>query len=59
MAMRLETINVLMIERELLTGMDFWEDDDEKRACMKLAYLEGVREMADATIKAIRELGGN
>lgn len=57
MAMRLESENVRIIEGEILDECDLWAHEG-KDAERMLAYISGVREMAAAVIKAIKELEG-
>ncbi len=57
MAMRLESENVRYLEEQLLNECDFWAHEG-KDAEKLLAYIDGVREMAAAVIKQIKELGG-
>lgn len=56
MACELTKEKILLIQQDILKEVDFWEDDSTE-ALKKLAYLEGVRDMADATIDAIVKLG--
>lgn len=58
MAYKLSKENILIVQQKVLSEVDYWEDDATE-ALKKLAYLEGVRAMADAVIDAIKELGGN
>ena len=57
MAMRLETENVRIILSKFLDDMSYWECEG-KEAEKQLCYIAGAKDMADAVIKAIRELGG-
>lgn len=57
MAMRLESVNVHIIESQLLDDIEYWAMEG-KEAEKSLAYIAGVHDMANAVIKAIRELGG-
>ena len=57
MEMRLETEAVRIIFSQFLDEMSYWEcegKDAEKQLC----YIAGAKDMADAVIKAIKELGG-
>lgn len=57
MAMRLESVNVHIIESQLLDDIEYWAMEG-KEAEKSLAYIAGVHDMANAVIKAIRDLGG-
>ena len=57
MAMRLCSENVRIIEHQLLDDMDYWTAEG-KEAEKTLAYIVGIHDMANAVIKAIKELGG-
>lgn len=56
-AMRLETENVRFILGEMLKNLDYWGAEG-KEAEKSLAYISGMTDMANAVIKAIKELGG-
>lgn len=58
MAMRLESTNVHIIESQILSELDYWGAENTE-AEKTLAYIAGVHDMANAVIKAIRELGGH
>lgn len=58
MAMRLEIENVRYLEHQVLDNLDYWEPED-KTAEKTLTYIAGVVDMADAVMKAIKELGGS
>lgn len=55
--MRLETENVRIILSSFLDSCDYWEVEG-KEAEKQLCYIAGATDMANAIIKAIRELGG-
>lgn len=57
MAFRLSSENVMMIERELLDELEYWSTSDKDNS-HTLTYIAGVHDMANAVIKAIKELGG-
>lgn len=57
MAMRLETENVRIILSNFLDEMSYWECEG-KEAEKQLCYIAGAKDMADAVIKTIKELGG-
>lgn len=57
MAMRLESENVNYLLKKFMDDINYWEmegKDAEKQLC----YIAGARDMADAVIRAIKELGG-
>lgn len=56
MAMRLTKENVLMIEHAILNDTCIWEIEGAEQTQQVLFYIEGVRTMAEETIKAIEEL---
>ena len=55
--MRLETENVRMILMDILDGMELFGPEG-KDAEKELCYIAGAHDMANAVIKAIKELGG-
>ena len=57
MAMRLESENVRIILLSFLNDMGYWEAEG-KDAEKQLCYIAGATDMANAIIKAIKELGG-
>lgn len=57
MAMRLEKENVRIILGNILDGVELW-DTDAVEAEKQLAYIAGLRDMANAVIDAIGRLGG-
>lgn len=57
MAMRLEKENVRIILGNLLADLECWEFEG-KDAEKQLAYIAGLRDMANAVIDAIGALGG-
>ena len=57
MAMRLETENVLIIQNNILDDLEMYELEG-KEAEKQLAYIAGIRVMANAVIDAIKQLGG-
>ncbi len=57
MAMRLETENVRFILGQMLNDMEYWGVEG-KEAEKQLCYIAGVTDMANAVIKAIKDLGG-
>lgn len=57
MAMRLEKENVRIILNNFLSDLEMWEFED-KNAEKQLAYISGLRDMANAVIEAIGQLGG-
>lgn len=56
-SMKLNTDNVRIIMQNLLDDLELWEIEG-KEAEKQLAYIAGIRAMANATIEAIKELGG-
>ena len=56
-ATRLETDTVRRILMDILNDLDYWEEPD-KAAEKTLTYIAGATDMANAVIKAIKELGG-
>ena len=57
MAYKLGTENVRILLDKMLGEMSYWEcegKDAEKQLC----YIAGMKDMADAVCKAIKELGG-
>lgn len=58
MAMRLDCENVRIIEHDMINELDYWEMDG-KDAEKLLTYIAGIHGMAEAVMKAIRELGGH
>lgn len=54
LAQKLRVEDVMKVERELLTGMDFWIYDG-KEAEKMLTYVDGVLDAVDAVIKVIEE----
>lgn len=57
MAFRLSGENVRMIEHEILDDLSYWEVEN-KDAEKTLTYIAGIHDMANAVIRAIKELGG-
>lgn len=57
MAMRLEVENVRYLLANMLDDCSYWECEG-KEAEKQLCYIAGMKDMADAVIKAIKELGG-
>ena len=57
MAMRLRKENVQYIIAEIMKDVDYWTCEG-KEAEKALCYIAGVKDMAEAVIKAIEELGG-
>ena len=57
-AMRLTSENVRYAKEQVLKDVDYWAHEG-KEAEKTLAYLCGVDDMANAVIRAIKELGGN
>ena len=57
MAMRLEKENVRIILNNFLDNLELW-DVDEIGPEKQLAYVMGLRDMANAVIEAIGQLGG-
>lgn len=57
MAMKLEKENVRIILGNILDDVECWEVEGEK-AEKQLAYICGLRDMANAVIEAIGQLGG-
>ena len=57
MAMRLEKENVRIILGNLLDDVSLWDAED-KEAEKQLAYIAGLRDMANAVMDAIVGLGG-
>ena len=57
MAMRLEKENVRIIFENLLDTVEMWDMED-RNAEKQLAYIAGLKDMADAVIEAIGQLGG-
>lgn len=58
MATRLESENVRIILADMLNSNDYWASEG-KDAEKSLCYIAGMCDMADAVIKAIKELGGH
>lgn len=56
--MRLECENVRIIEHDMIHELGYWEMDG-KDAEKLLTYIAGIHGMAEAVMKAIRELGGH
>lgn len=54
---KLNTDNVRIIMQNILDDLELWELEG-KDAEKQLAYIAGIRLMANATIEAIKELGG-
>lgn len=57
MAMKLEKENVRIIFGNILDDLDLYAED-VKKAERQLAYIAGLRDMANAVIDAIGQLGG-
>lgn len=57
MAMRLEKENVRIILGNFLDDVSLWDAED-KEAEKQLAYIAGLRDMANAVMDAIVGLGG-
>lgn len=57
MAMKLEKENVRIILNNFLSDLELWEFEG-KDAEKQLAYISGLRDMANAVIDAIGQLGG-
>ena len=57
MATRLESENVRNILENMLNEIDYWGVDG-KEAEKQLCYIAGMTDMANAVIRAIKELGG-
>lgn len=57
MAMRLEKEGVRIILGNFLDDVEMWDFTD-KEAEKQLAYIAGLRDMANAVIEAIGQLGG-
>lgn len=57
MAMKLEKENVRIILGNILDDVECWAAEG-KEAEKQLAYISGLRDMANAVIDAIGELGG-
>jgi hypothetical protein len=57
MAMKLEKENVRIILGNILDDTEMWTCDS-KEAEKQLAYIAGLRDMANAVIEAIGQLGG-
>lgn len=57
MAMKLEKENVRIIFGNILNDVTMYVDD-AKEAERQLAYIAGLRDMANAVIDAIGQLGG-
>ena len=57
MAMRLEKENVRIILGNILDDVSLWDAED-KEAEKQLAYIAGLRDMANAVMDAIVALGG-
>lgn len=57
MAMKLEKENVRIILGKILDDVELWEMEGTN-AEKQLAYISGLRDMANAVIDAIGELGG-
>ena len=57
-AMKLEKENVRIIFGNILNDVTMYVDD-AKDAERQLAYIAGLRDMANAVIDAIGQLGGN
>lgn len=55
--MKLETVNVLMIEHKILDDLILPDVPDEW-AIKTVEYINGVHTMATEVIKAIKDLGG-
>lgn len=57
MAMKLEKENVRIILCNILDDVELWETEGTE-AEKQLAYISGLRDMANAVIEAIGKLGG-
>lgn len=57
MAMKLTAENVRIVEQDLLDDLEMWGAED-KEAERVTHYICGVHDMANAVIRAIKELGG-
>ena len=57
MAMKLCADNVRIIEQQILDDVEMWPPEG-KEAEKTLTYIAGVHDMANAVIRAIKELGG-
>lgn len=57
MATKLTTENINIIENSLIDCLELWETNADI-AKMTVAYIGGVRDMANAVREAIRALGG-
>ena len=57
MAYKLTSENVNIILSHMLDGIGYWECEG-KEAEKQLCYIAGMTDMANAVIKAIKELGG-
>lgn len=57
MAMRLEKENVRIILGNFLDDVSLWDAED-KEAEKQLAYIAGLRDMANAVMDAIVKFGG-
>lgn len=57
MAMKLEKENVRIILSNILDDVEMWEATGTE-AEKQLAYIAGLRDMANAIIEAIGQLGG-
>lgn len=57
MAMKLEKENVRIIFLNILDDVELW-DTDAVESDKQLAYIAGLRDMANAVIEAIGQLGG-
>lgn len=57
MEMKLEKVNVRIILGNFLDDLELWDFTD-KEAEKQLAYIAGLRDMANAVIEAIGQLGG-
>ena len=57
MAMKLEKENVRIILGKILDDVELWEMEGTN-AEKQLAYISGLRDMANAVMDAIVELGG-
>ena len=56
-AIRLETANVRIILDKMLDEMSYWECEG-KEAEKQLCYIAGMKDMANAVIEGIVQLGG-
>ena len=57
MAKQLTKDNVREILIECETGLEYWPDTDQE-ARENLSYIAGLKDMANAVIQKITELGG-